>query len=81
MRLWDRLVRPRKRNPPGHQDTGGHLNAVDRNGERYTTHTFATRDDWWWGAHILTPVVVDQLRRDGLLPLTEVHLDGTVAAR
>ena len=54
---------------------GRHINAVDRDGNRYTTHTFANRGDWWWGAAILTPVVVDRLRRDGVLPLTEVRVD------
>lgn len=47
---------------------------VDRNGERYTTACFAKNGDPWWGATILTPGVVRSLRRDGLLPLTEVAL-------
>lgn len=49
-----------------------HVNAVDRNGKRYTTHSSAGRSDWWWGATILTPSCIEWLRRDGLLPLTEV---------
>ena len=48
--------------------------AVDRNGERYTTHCLATNSDPWYGATILTPSVVNQLREEGLLPLTEVEV-------
>lgn len=53
--------------------------AVDRHGERYTTHAFATNRDPWWGATILTASTVAHLRREGLLPLVEV--DATEAAR
>lgn len=50
-----------------------HVNAVDRNGKRYTTHVFGFTGEWWQGATILTPGVIAQLRRDGLLPLTEIE--------
>ena len=46
--------------------------AEDRNGERYTEHTFGFDGDPWRGATILTPAVVARLRAEGLLPLTEV---------
>lgn len=54
--------------------------AVDRNGQRYTTHAFAQDSDPWRGALILSPRMVDQLRADGLLPLTEVDVNDQVAA-
>lgn len=50
--------------------------AVDRDGQRYTTHTFATWADPWRGATILTPSVVRRLRETGLLPLTPVVVEG-----
>lgn len=46
--------------------------AVDRNGNRYTTHAFARDGDPWRGATILTPRVVAKLDHAGLLPLTAV---------
>ena len=49
-----------------------HVYAVDRNGQRYTTQVAASQGDWWWGATILTRSAIETLRRDGLLPLTEV---------
>ncbi len=54
------------------QPEGGHVNAVDNKGNRYTTHCFAKNEDWWLGARILTPPVIAKLARDGVLPLTEV---------
>ena len=45
--------------------------AVDRDGNRYTTHTFGFDGDPWRGATILTPSVVRDLRERGMLPLTE----------
>lgn len=49
------------------------LCAVDRNGNRYTDASAASRSDWWYGATILTDGVLNRLRRDGLLPLMEVR--------
>ena len=47
--------------------------AVDRNGQKYTTAVAGVRGDWWYGeAIILLPDVIARLKRDGLLPLTEV---------
>lgn len=54
-------------------NTESHIDlAVDANGHRYTTHTFGFSGDRWRGATILTPAVIDDLRKRGLLPLTEV---------
>lgn len=50
--------------------------AVDREGNRYTTHVFARDDDPWRGARILSPWVVTDLRRRGLLPLTVPESEG-----
>lgn len=47
--------------------------AVDRDGNRYTTHTFGMDGDPWRGATILTPGVVEDLRRRDLLPLVELE--------
>lgn len=52
-----------------------HTNAVDRNGKRYTTHTFADNNDWWYGVSILTPTCIVWLKKEGLLPLTEVNAE------
>jgi len=50
----------------------GHINlAVDRDGNRYTTHTFGFDGDPWRGATILTPGVIKSLRERGMLPLVE----------
>lgn len=46
--------------------------AVDRDGNRYTTHTFGFDGDPWRGATILTPSVVRRLRECGMLPLTRI---------
>lgn len=46
--------------------------AVDRDGNRYTTHTFGFDGDPWRGATILTRGVVRDLRERGMLPLTRV---------
>jgi hypothetical protein len=49
-----------------------HFNAVDADGNRYTTHRFGFEGQWWKGATILTASVVERLRRDGKLPLQQV---------
>lgn len=49
-----------------------HINAVDAQGNKYTTHAFGFDGDWWRGALILTPRIVEELRQAGKLPLTEV---------
>lgn len=71
-------TRGRVRLTPGRRPrpvAGGHVDvAVDRDGQRYTTHAFATSADPWHGALILTPSVVASLR-DRLLPLTEIRTD------
>ena len=56
---------------------------VDRNGDRYTTACFGADGDPWQGALILSQGVVDRLRADGLLPLTEVvrHVSQTAPKR
>ena len=46
--------------------------AVDSLGTRYTTHCFGHFGDPWYGATILTPGVVEDLRRRGELPLLVV---------
>lgn len=57
------------------QEERGHIDlAVDRHGNRYTSHAFAVREDPWYGARILTRGCVERLRREGLLPLKEVDL-------
>ncbi len=50
--------------------------AVDRDGRRYTEHTFsAEASDPWRGATILTRGIIRELERDDMLPLTETHID------
>jgi hypothetical protein len=66
------IRRPVELNPVRGEANVEHLNAIDRNGQRYTTHHFARNGDWWRSATILSPSVVERLRRDGLLPLIEV---------
>jgi hypothetical protein len=51
-----------------------HINAVDAEGNRYTTHYFGFAGQWWLGATILTPNTIAALRRDGKLPLREALL-------
>jgi hypothetical protein len=65
----------------GHDVKRGHVClAVDRNGQKYTEHTFATDGDPWLGALIITPGHVPSLRKRGLLPLTEIEVACDLAA-
>lgn len=54
--------------------------ALDANGERYTDHCFAGFGAPWRGATILLPGAVADLRKRGLLPLTEVSNCATTEA-
>jgi len=48
------------------------LFAVDADGNRYTTRPDAAPGDWHHSATVLTPVVVEELRTAGKLPLEQV---------